>query len=53
MDDGSEIRDDLKLPDGDLGKDITGKFENDEQQMLTVLKAMGEEIVISTKPLTK
>lgn len=53
MDDGGDIRDDLKLPEGDLGKEITGKFENDEQQMLTVLKAMGEEIVISTKPLSK
>jgi len=53
MDDGGEIRDDLKLPEGDMGKEITSKFENDEQQMLTVLKAMGEEIVISTKPLSK
>lgn len=53
MDDSNETRDDLKLPDGDLGKEIQGKFDNDEQQLLTVLKAMGEEIVVGTKPMTK
>jgi len=53
MDDDNETCDDLKLPEGDLGKEIQTKFDNDEQQMLTVLKAMGEEAVIGTKTLTK
>ena len=53
MDDNGEIRDDLKLPEGDLGKEIQTKFENDEQHLLTVLKAMGEEAVIATKAMTK
>ena len=53
MDDTNEMRDDLKLPEGDLGKDIQSKFDNDEQQMLTVLKAMGEETVVGTKAMTK
>lgn len=54
MDDNTnEIRDDLKLPEGDLGKEIQTKFENDDQQLCTVLKAMGEEAVIGTKAMTK
>ena len=53
MDDNSEIRDDLKLPEGDLGKEIKAKFDNDDQILLTVLKAMGEEAVIATKAMTK
>ena len=54
MDENSaETRDDLKLPEGDLGKEIQTKFENDDQLILTVLKAMGEEAVISTKVGTK
>ncbi|XP_020630555.1 eukaryotic translation initiation factor 5A-1-like isoform X2 [Orbicella faveolata] len=53
MNDDNETRDDLKLPEGDLGKEIQVKFDNDEQLMLTVLKAMGEEAVVGTKPLTK
>ena len=51
-DDGS-TREDLKLPDGDLGKDIRNKFDNDEQIMITVQKAMGEEAVVGTKAMTK
>ena len=51
MDDSGDQREDLKLPEGDLGKEIQSKFENDEQLLLTVLKAMGEEAVIAQKPL--
>ena len=39
--------------EGFLGKKIQDKFENDDLQMLTVLKAMGEETVIATEPLSK
>ena len=31
MGDGGDTRDDLKLPDSDLGREITTKFEADEQ----------------------
>lgn len=51
MDDGGDMREDLKLPEGDLGKDIQAKFDNDESLLLTVLKAMDEEAVIAQKPL--
>lgn len=51
MDDGGDMREDLKIPDGDLGKEIQAKFDNDESLLLTVLKAMDEEAVIAQKPL--
>ena len=53
MEDSGETREDLKLPEGDLGKEIKTKFDNDEQFMVTVLKAMDEEAVIAIKAITK
>lgn len=53
MSDDGDIREDLKIPDGDIGKEINTKFENDEQFMVTVLSAMDEEAVIATKAMTK
>jgi len=50
MDDSGEQREDLKLPDGELGDEIKTKFENDDQLLLTVLSSMNEEAVIATKP---
>ena len=49
MDDNGDTREDLKLPEGDLGKEISTKFDNDENFLVTVLKAMDEEAVIATK----
>ena len=49
MDDNGDTREDLKLPEGDLGKEISTKFDNDETFLVTVLKAMDEEAVIATK----
>ena len=49
MDDTGDTREDLKLPEGDLGKEIMDKFEKDETFLVTVLKAMDEEAVIATK----
>jgi translation initiation factor 5A len=45
----SETRDDIKLPEGDLGKEIRKKLEDDESVRVTVLKAMGEEAILSFK----
>jgi len=54
MDDSGESRQDIKCPDEgtDLGKEIKEKFENDENFVVTVVKAVGEEMVVSTKVLT-
>lgn len=53
MDDGGETREDLKVPDSDLGNEIRAKFEADDQFMVTVLKAMDEECIIGIKAMTK
>ena len=53
MDDGSNQRQDLKLPEGDLAQEIKAKFENDESVKITVLKAMDEEAIIGYKIDTK
>ena len=54
MDDSGEIRDDVKVPDSDLGKDITEKSKDDNNQYLvTILKAIGEEMAIAIKNMPK
>lgn len=45
-------RDDLKLPDGDMGKEIREKFEIDNSLQVTILKAMDEETVVGWKPMS-
>jgi len=49
MMESGDIREDIKMPEGDLGEDIRAKFEAGDDLLLTVLKAMGEEMVVATK----
>ncbi|KAK3773196.1 hypothetical protein RRG08_025862 [Elysia crispata] len=49
MDDAGEVRDDLKVPESDIGKEIVEKFEKDEGIMVTVMKAMEEEMAVGIK----
>ncbi|TDG99053.1 hypothetical protein EPR50_G00206870 [Perca flavescens] len=49
MDDGGNTREDLKLPDNELGKEIEKRFDNGETFMVSVLKALDEEMVVGTK----
>ena len=37
MDDGGDTRDDIKLPDGDLGTEIQSKFDNDEGILVSII----------------
>ena len=53
MEDSGDTREDIKLPEGDIGKEIQTKFENDDQFMVTIISAMGEEAAIATKAITK
>lgn len=53
MNDDGEIRQDIKLPEGDIGAEIKKKHENDEQFMVTILKAMGQEAAVGTKNIAK
>ncbi|XP_069122665.1 eukaryotic translation initiation factor 5A-like [Argopecten irradians] len=52
MEDNGDTRDDLKVPEGETGKEIMTKFEKGENFNVTVLKAMGEETIIAVKTLT-
>ena len=52
MDDGGDTKDDLKLPDDDVGKEIKAKQEAGETFIVTVLGACGEEKIVGTKTLT-
>lgn len=54
MDDQGEIRDDIKVPDGDLGKEIQEKAkDSDNQFLVTILTAIGEEAAIAIKNMPK
>ncbi|XP_049617870.1 eukaryotic translation initiation factor 5A-1 [Syngnathus scovelli] len=49
--DSGEVREDLKIPDGDLGKEIESRNEAGEQILVTILSAMDEEAAIGIKAL--
>ncbi len=49
MDDAGQTRDDLKVPEGELGDEIRKAIEESRDILCTVLSAMGEEAVIATK----
>lgn len=49
MDDGGNTRDDLKVPESDIGVEIRGAQEEGKDILCTVLSACGEEAVIATK----
>ncbi|XP_042236718.1 eukaryotic translation initiation factor 5A-like [Homarus americanus] len=53
MMESGDLRDDIKIPEGDVGAEIKSKFENGEDLLLTVLSAMGQEMVVATKPNMK
>ncbi|KAG7495502.1 eukaryotic translation initiation factor 5A-1 [Solea senegalensis] len=48
-----EVREDLKVPEGDLGKEIENKHDAAEEIMITVISAMEEEAAISIKAMGK
>ncbi|XP_038584780.1 eukaryotic translation initiation factor 5A-2 [Micropterus salmoides] len=52
LDDTGVTREDLKVPDGDMGKEIEKKFNNGDEFLVSVMKALDEEHVIGTKVLT-
>ena len=46
-------KDDVKVPEGDLGKDISAGFEEGKELLVTIVSAMGEEAAISFKEAPK
>lgn len=52
MSDNGEIREDLKIPDGELGWSIRTDFDGGKDLLCTVLNSCGEECVIAIKANT-
>ncbi|EJU00219.1 eukaryotic translation initiation factor 5A-2 [Dacryopinax primogenitus] len=46
-------KDDVKVPEGDLGKEIQSKFDEGAELLVTIVSAMGEEQAISYKEAPK
>lgn len=53
MDDSGETREDIKIPEGELGDEIKDRFGADEGLLVAVLSAMDEECAIAVKNQTK
>merc|ERR1712168_663857 len=49
MDDAGDVRDDLKIPEGAIGEEITKEHGDGKELLCTVLSACGEECVIASK----
>ena len=46
-------KDDVKVPEGDIGKQIQSDFEEGKDLLVTIVSAMGEEQAISFKEAPK
>ncbi|KAJ3518670.1 hypothetical protein NMY22_g13560 [Coprinellus aureogranulatus] len=53
MDNDGNSKDDVKVPEGDLGKEIEAAFEDGKDLLVTIISAMGEEAAISYKEAPK
>ncbi|KAI5993727.1 initiation factor 5a [Pisolithus orientalis] len=53
MDQDNNSKDDVNVPDSNMGKDIQAAFEEGKELLVTVVSAMGEEQVISYKEAPK
>ncbi|KIK90583.1 hypothetical protein PAXRUDRAFT_35259 [Paxillus rubicundulus Ve08.2h10] len=53
LDNDSNPKDDIKVPDSDLGKEISAAFDEGKDLLVTIVSAMGEEQAISWKEAPK
>ncbi|KAF5326066.1 hypothetical protein D9611_000874 [Ephemerocybe angulata] len=53
MDGDGNSKDDVKVPEGDLGKEIAAGFDEGKDLLVTIISAMGEEQAISYKEAPK
>lgn len=52
MSDGGDLREDLKIPEGELGLQLRAEYDAGKELLCTVLKSCGEECVIAIKTNT-
>ena len=45
-------KDDVKVPEGDIGKQILEDFEGGKELLVTIISAMGEEAAITVRSTT-
>lgn len=53
MTNDGDTKDDVKIPDGDLGDKIQNDFDDGKDLIISVISAMGEEAAISHKEAPK
>ncbi|ESZ98667.1 eukaryotic translation initiation factor 5A-2 [Sclerotinia borealis F-4128] len=53
MSEGGDLKDDVKLPDGEVGLKIRALFDSDKETNVIVLTAMGEQLAIDGKEAPK
>ncbi|XP_071840901.1 eukaryotic translation initiation factor 5A-1-like [Apostichopus japonicus] len=53
MSEGGDTREDIRVPQGDIGDEIKEKHSKDEQILVTILSAMNEEMAVGVKNMTK
>ena len=53
MSEGGDLKDDVKLPDGEVGQKIRTLFESEKDTNVIVLTAMGEQLAIDGKEAPK
>jgi len=53
MAESGEMKEDLKVPDDEIGTEVTKKFEDGDTFNVTVLSAVGEERIVGTKQITE
>jgi translation initiation factor 5A len=48
-----DTKDDVRMPEGDLGKELQAAFDSGQELVVNVVSAMGEESIISFKQAPK
>jgi len=53
MDEEGNLSSDIKVPEGEVGEEITKRYENGEELLVSILKAVGEECAVAVKNMSK